>query len=291
MRRVLVFGDSFTAGDGVSNGRRYSDVLEQLLPETESFNFGLPGSGTDQQYLAWREFGRGIEHDVLVIAVLVENVRRILSRYRPFQDDQGNPVVFAKPYYTLGSDGELVLHHSPPEKLPIPEEKLPPELRGTVDRGGRFQSLRAIIRKLGLQAVVQKLTRYQPVAEYDSRKSPGWRLMRAILMRWIGEYGNPSRVVVMPIPLYQHIEGTASARSYQARFAELCRDAGCTLHDPLPDLLRYSAEERRAFRFPIDIHPTPAGHEALARSLAPTLSRLLGDAPAPPAGTNGAHSR
>src|SRR5262249_38326645 len=28
--RVLVFGDSFTAGDGVSNGSRYSDMLEPL---------------------------------------------------------------------------------------------------------------------------------------------------------------------------------------------------------------------------------------------------------------------
>ena len=44
--RVLVFGDSFTAGDGVSNGSRYSDVLETLLPPpTEVHNFGLPGSG------------------------------------------------------------------------------------------------------------------------------------------------------------------------------------------------------------------------------------------------------
>ena len=30
-RRVLLFGDSFTAGDGVSNGHRYSEVLETLL--------------------------------------------------------------------------------------------------------------------------------------------------------------------------------------------------------------------------------------------------------------------
>ena len=27
-RRILLFGDSFTAGEGVSNGQRYSDFLE-----------------------------------------------------------------------------------------------------------------------------------------------------------------------------------------------------------------------------------------------------------------------
>src|SRR5215470_562680 len=43
--RILVFGDSFTAGDGVSNRDRYSDVLETLLPDTEVYNFGLSGTG------------------------------------------------------------------------------------------------------------------------------------------------------------------------------------------------------------------------------------------------------
>jgi len=290
-RRVLVFGDSFTAGDGVSNGKRYSDVLESLVPETEIYNFGLPGSGTDQQYLAWREFGRAIEHDVLVIAVLVENVRRILSRYRPFVDDQGNPVVFAKPYFTLAAGDELMLHHSPPEPLPLREDQLPEEERSGVDQGGRFTRLRGIIRRLGLQAAVQKLTRYQPVPDYNSRNSDGWRLMRAIITRWVHEHGGRSPVVLMPIPLYQHVEGTASARPYQARFRELATELGCTLHDPLPDLLHFSPDERRTFRFPIDIHPTPEGHLALAKSLAPTIASLLERRDATTSPVTGAHDR
>src|SRR5262245_32188993 len=46
-RRVFIFGDSFTAGDGVSNGKRFSDELERFLPGVEFYNFGLPGTGTD----------------------------------------------------------------------------------------------------------------------------------------------------------------------------------------------------------------------------------------------------
>ncbi len=272
LQRVLVFGDSFTAGDGVSNGHRYSDLLEGLLPETEVYNFGLPGSGTDQQYLAYQEFAQGIDHDVLVIAVLVENIRRIAARFRRYQDDQGNDVVFAKPYFTL-HNGALVLHHNPPERRPIPEASLPPEERGAVDRGGRFELLRKLIRRAGLQQVVQKLSGYQPVPDYGSPRNPHWLLMEAILSAWVRGHSKP--VVIMPLPLYQHVEGTSSAAAYQRRFAELGTKLGCAVHDPLPDLRQYSPLDRRQFRFPIDVHPTREGHAAIARSLAPTLAALL----------------
>jgi lysophospholipase L1-like esterase len=280
-RRVLVFGDSFTAGVSVSNGKRYSDVLESLLPDTECYNFGLPGSGTDQQYLAWREFARGIEHDVLVIAVLVENVRRNLARYRPFLDDQGKMVLYAKPYFAVDSGGELSLHHCPPERLPVDEAALSPAERATIDRSGRFERLRIMVRGLGLQQWLQRFTRYQPVPEYDSPKTPGWRLMSAILSRWVREHGDPSRVVIMPIPLYQHVEGTASSRAYRTRFSQLCASLGCVMHDLLPDLQKYSQEERRRFRFPVDVHPTVEGHAAIAGSVAPTIASML----ARPSGT------
>ena len=53
-KRILFFGDSFTAGDGVSNKSRYTDLLGLSLPNTEIFNFGLPGSGTDQQFILFQ---------------------------------------------------------------------------------------------------------------------------------------------------------------------------------------------------------------------------------------------
>ena len=86
-RRILLFGDSFTAGDGVSNPKRYGDLLEKILDNVEVYNFGLPGTGTDQQYLAYQEFARTLEHNLLIIAVLVENIRRVAAHYSYYQDD------------------------------------------------------------------------------------------------------------------------------------------------------------------------------------------------------------
>ncbi len=271
-RRVLLFGDSFTAGDGVSNGRRYAEGVEARVADLEVYNYGLSGTGTDQQYLVWKEFARGVEHDLVVVAVLVENVRRVTARYRRYADADGRERVYAKPFYTL--DGErLTLHHTPPRKDPYEEHELPPEEREAVDRGGRFALLRQVVTAVGAKDVVQRLTRYQPVPDYDSPTAPGWRLMRAILEQWIRASERP--VMLMPIPLYQHIEETCDAGPYQARFRELSADTGCALHDPLPDLLKHPMERRRRFRFEKDVHPTPEGHDALAASLAPAIERLL----------------
>ena len=50
--RILMFGDSYTAGDDVSNADRYSDQLARILG-IEVQNYGVPGTGTDQHLLWW----------------------------------------------------------------------------------------------------------------------------------------------------------------------------------------------------------------------------------------------
>lgn len=269
--RVLVFGDSFTAGDAVQNHERYTDLLESRLG-TEVYNFGISSTGTDQQYLAWREFAPGIEHDVVVIAVFVENVRRVMARYRPHRDSSGRYRIYAKPYYTLEQD-LLQLHHVPPPAAPLELDDMPEEEQAAVDAGGRFPLLRKMVTAIGAREALQRLTHYQPVPEYDSPDTKGWRLMRAILTQWVRALNRP--VVLMPLPLPQHIDETCDASGYQARFAELAAELGCTLHDPLPDFLRHSKAARRRFRWETDIHFTPEGHRVLADSLAPVLENLL----------------
>ena len=271
-RRVLFFGDSFTAGDGVSNPERYTDLLERSMPALETYNFGVSSTGTDQQYLVWREFAQDIEHDALVIAVFVENVRRIVARYRPHREVSGRERLYAKPYFTLDGTA-LRLHQVPPPAEPFVLDDLAPQEHGAVDTGGRFPALRSVVTALGARELVQRLIRYQPLPAYNSPKSPDWLLMRAILSEWIGKQRRP--VVLMPLPLPQHLDELCDARPYQARFAELAAHTGCTLHDPLPQMLAYPSATRRAFRWANDIHYTPAGHQALADSLKPVLEPIL----------------
>jgi lysophospholipase L1-like esterase len=275
--RVLLFGDSFTAGDGVSNRDRYGDLLERQLPGVQVFNFGLPGSGTDQQYLAWREMAGEIEHDLLVLAVQVENIRRVAARMRIFEAE-GREVVLAKPYFTLSDDGALSLHGVPVPREPLRPDQVAPEDWAHLDRGGDHALMRKVVNKLGVKDVVQTLTRYQPLPAYDRADHPDWRLMRAILARWVAEA--PVPVLLVPVPLYQYVEETSSPEGYQQRFRELAADTGALLHDPLPDFHRLPKAERRQLRFGRDIHPTAAWHRVMADSLAPRLEALMRGRPA-----------
>ena len=48
--RLLFTGDSITAGDGCGNEERFSELVGEVL-DAEVYNYGLSGSGTDQQLL------------------------------------------------------------------------------------------------------------------------------------------------------------------------------------------------------------------------------------------------
>ena len=277
--RVLLFGDSYTAGDGVSNAQRYSDLVEAMLPGIEVFNYGLPGTGTDQHYLVYREMATSVEHDAIVVAVQVENIRRVVARYREFTDRGGERMILAKPYFSIVEGGALQLHN-----VPVPREPVSPALLGDegrfVDRGGDLRLIRQVLNKMGpgIKSFVQAVMTPDPLPGYARADHPDWRLMRAILEQWVASSHVP--VIIMPVPLYHHVEELARPDRYQARFAELASLPRVTVHDPLPAFHAVSRDARRAFRFAHDVHPTPAAHRVLAQSLAGVLgpiseSRLL----------------
>jgi hypothetical protein len=272
--RILLFGDSFTAGMGVSDSRRYGDLLEDRVG-AEVFNFALPGTGTDQHYLIWKDIASQMDHDLVVIAVQVENIRRVNSRFRRFEDVSGNEIVLGKPYFDLDSEGKLAVHHYPAPKGVLSESGLSSEEARHLEKGGRFEGLRKMVNRMGLpvKEVLQRTFKPQPLPEYNSAHHPSWMLMQTVLEQWLSEIKGPKILFLMP--LYSHIEELADPRPYQARFAELSAKTGVQIVNPLKHLRTFPAKERREFRFPVDIHPTAGLHQVLADYLATQLQSHL----------------
>jgi len=106
---VATFGDSFTFGDEVGPEHAYPNVLSDLLG-CRVGNYGVPGYGTDQAYLRFRERVRDGAR-VAVLGHWSEDVIRNVNRYRGFL--AGNALGF-KPRFLAHADGRL-------ELLPMPD--------------------------------------------------------------------------------------------------------------------------------------------------------------------------
>lgn len=296
--RILMFGDSYTAGDNCSNQERYSDQLARILG-AEVYNFGLSGSGTDQHLLLYREFARSIERDLVVICVQMDSIRRIQLSHRESIDRiTRQRVLVPKPYFRL-ENGALALHNAPvPRERPL-VGSVNPE---TIGEGRDLQGLREAALRMyrenpklrGLRewmrdelapvkSLVFRWSGAEPYPEFKSRKSPAWLLMKAILEEFVREVA-PTPVLIVPTPTFEYyLHGLRP--SYQAFFASLEDPAnGVHVADVSSPLVKLPWKTRQALSFRIGGHFTPFANEKVARMLASEIDRrkLL----SPPASTH-----
>ena len=280
--RAVVFGDSQTAGLGVGNQDRFTEILEKSIPGLEVFNYGLDGSGSDQQYLAYIDFG-GVEHDLLIIALYVEDVERVNASYSKFIDEAGQDTYYAKPFFEI-KRGELILRHVPVPKAPVKKDDLSSAQLGQPEHGwlgkarGAFRSiapvwLKRLLKDIGVNAAARRLSIVRDVDRFSANDTAKWRLFATILKTWIER--SPAPVLLLPIPSAACVEGAIDATRYRQRIRELAAGTGCHFHDPLPDLRNYPQRDRLALYFKHDGHLTRSGHRAIAESATPAVKRIL----------------
>lgn len=81
--RILVLGDSFTFGEGVNYGERYTEVAESKIENSELLNTGIPGFGLDEMLLFYLTEGRRYQPHVVMLALnWVSMERNYLGLYQ-----------------------------------------------------------------------------------------------------------------------------------------------------------------------------------------------------------------
>jgi len=81
--RVLLLGDSFVVGAHLRPEQTLPGLLQSGLGEThEVFTVAVPGWGIDQMYLAYERYNDLIAPDVVVLAFIDDDVKRVLEAYR-----------------------------------------------------------------------------------------------------------------------------------------------------------------------------------------------------------------
>jgi len=103
--RVIALGDSFTLGYDVGDAESWPAWLARLCPGLEVPNMGQSGYGIDQSYLWYRRDGTALDHQVVVLAFIDDDLTRV-------QVD--NMAGYGKPVLAL-QDGRLV-----PTGVPVP---------------------------------------------------------------------------------------------------------------------------------------------------------------------------
>ena len=120
--RIALFGDSFVAGDEVTDEEAWALLLEQELNraglKAEVLNFGVGGFSMAQAYLRWQSLGRRFSPDMVIFVFQAENLDRNVNMFQLLYPQGG--VVYSRPRFIREADG-LSLVNSPP--LP-PEELL-----------------------------------------------------------------------------------------------------------------------------------------------------------------------
>jgi hypothetical protein len=280
MSRVLVLGDSYAAGQFQSNEHRFSELLERRNPGLEVMNFGLEGTGTDQQLLIYEEFAQQYEYDLVILLPFLQNIRRNMVEARVSRDPEtGRSVLLPKPRFVLEreTDGsEILTLHG----VPVPRE------RQEIDDNGEALSrtdadvgfARRVKDGLSELAAVRQAKKvlfpalgYDPFPEYKDASSPEWRLMAAIIGRLSQAVGDRPLVIV-PLFYVSYVR-YRMAQNYMTRFSSLADGKRVHAIDILPHFRRLGPDAVHCFMEPHDPHLSAHGHLVLAHALETELQQ------------------
>ena len=117
--RIALFGDSFVHADEVNFEDTWGQLIERDQFEgVEVLNFGVPGYGTDQSLLHYRELGKTFNPHIVLIGYQFENIGRNVNLLRKMYY-QNSKIPFSKPRFVLEGESLRLVNYptTPYEEL------------------------------------------------------------------------------------------------------------------------------------------------------------------------------
>lgn len=188
---VVFAGCSFTAGDGVENNARFSELVG-----TQTYNMGLPGSCMVQQAAILGDVLRSKSINTLVLTPHIGCITRNLEKVRS-SPMFGSRHEWKKPSLTIDRDGMLRLRKAGKPILDYAQMKKPVE-----GKKGRSFSERLIGRVFNTGREINTyLNSWERCAEV-----PESRRVMCEVMRYIKCNVRAKRIIVAPIPTCFYIK-------------------------------------------------------------------------------------
>jgi hypothetical protein len=284
---LATFGDSYTHCDEVADAETWQSYLAEEL-RADVYNFGVGGYGPDQALLRYREKSRRLQTPLVALGFVLENVNRVVNRYRPFYyPETGIPLT--KPRFVL-KDGGLELLPNPLARADELPKLADPSFVHELGAGDywyaqaslprlRFPYLRLLLSPaIWRQALEGGRARR---SELDARpaknlwKDPAARgIFVGILDLFVADaLAAGARPLILILPGLRNVEARRDGRAIPGFEPVLahCREQGYECFDGIAALAAWSEPAAAAFR--PGGHLSPQGNRALARALAEWLRR------------------
>lgn len=133
--RLMIVGDSYSFGFGVSNEESYAYQLAARMPDWDVMNLAVSATGTDQQHLMYEHYGEKFKPNIVLLGFYVLDYNRNTYSFRDY----------AKPMYVPQADGSLLLTNVP---VTSPEDLIEQYRSGQKTIGGwRYSYLMARVKQ------------------------------------------------------------------------------------------------------------------------------------------------
>jgi len=294
--RILVLGDSFTAGLQVSEAETFPKRLEaqlnQRYPQTkfEVINAGVVGYGTHNQLAYYLHEGYKYQADLVLLAFFTGNDLTDNIWYSLYRLEEGElvSVPATKREDSSSSNSSqadsffkkvrsFLYAHSRLYSVSI-------ELL-TFSAIQRAPGLAQLLVSLGFVEITQPLVNYGNLYVFRHLPDEAWATSQALLLRLnqeIEAHGSQLLVVILPdetdvdearrqdiLKRYGHL---TKAKTVQApppteRLAQILQQAGIAYLSLLPALQRGHQAAQMPLYFRYDGHWTPAGHQIAGQAI------------------------
>jgi hypothetical protein len=283
VQRIAAFGDSFTYCAEVTQDDCWVARLEREWSGTEVMNFGVIGYGPDQAWLRYQRDGRPFHPCAVLIGYYVEDIDRVVNRFRAFIDPNES-VVLSKPRYLLDGDALRLLPNPTSDPLELADPRHVEETLGPHDAWyfpGIYVplpfddlSLVRIARTAAFRQTRATLARTPDRYPFYEKQGEAFQVAGRILIQFAEQVrADGATPVVIVFPGRRDLTELQSGEPSYAAFVNWMGRAGI----PTIDLTRVMAEEaeQRGIDTTFEArHYSSRGNRAVARTLSQALPAL-----------------
>ena len=259
--KIICIGDSYTAGDGVSNKDRFTDIIEEKY-DCEIINLAVSGYGIDQQILAYEKYSKIIKHDFVLFCPHLDDLNRnCLSEREGIDKSTRKKILIPKPYFVL-KNKKLVLKNNP---VPKKRKKL-----NTQEQSKNHTYLGKVKIKLKFHfyKYYNRILKISSFPEFNNEFSSQWIITKPLINK-LKKLVKEKKMIIIPIPFNEIIDRNENVNYF--KIFKTFEDSNTYVHDISSILKSHHNIKKESIYFKLCGHFSISGNAVVAKEIGELL--------------------